>query len=83
MIMETQRMIVIMVLINFTMGQTKIDFDNMKAMMEDINEHLVKTEAELAITKDKLAVTKEDLVITNDKLAATNDALPIAITDQP
>ena len=70
-------------MINIAMGQTKINFDNMKAMMEDINERLVKTEAELAITKDKLAVTKEDLVITNDKLAATNDALPIAITDQP
>ena len=50
--------IVIMVLITLTMGQAKDDLDTMKEMMAEMNERLVRTEAELASTKDDLAITK-------------------------
>ena len=85
--METQGIIVIMVLISLTMGQAKKDLDIMKEMMADMSERLslaegklVKTEDELATTKYDLAITNDDFVATKDELAATKDTLAYVLT---
>ena len=73
--METQGIIVIMVLITLTMGQAKKDLDIMKEMMADMSERLSLAEGKLAKTEDELATTKYDLAITNDDFVATKDEL--------
>ena len=79
--METQAKILIMVLINLTMGQAMEDLDIMKEMMAEMNERLAKTEAELVLTKDELAATKGELEVTKHDLAVTKVTLANAVID--
>merc|ERR1719317_1436306 len=62
-----------MVLITLTMGQAKEDWDTMKEMMAEMkmemNERLVRTEAELAITKDALMSNIEELEMRTEMMA--------------
>merc|ERR1712013_326460 len=63
----------IMVLITLTMGRAKEDLDTMKEMMAEMkmemNERLVRTEAELAITKDALMSNIEELEMRTEMMA--------------
>jgi len=74
--------IVIMVLITLTMGQAKEDLDTMKEMMAEMkmemNERLVRTEAELAITKDALMSNIEELEMKTEMMAEMNERLSLA-----
>merc|ERR1712013_919314 len=52
--------------------------------MTEMNERLVRTEAELASTKDDLAITKDELAATKDELGITkaDNAITKARTDE-
>merc|ERR1719317_1703631 len=70
--------IAIMVIITITVGQAKEDLEIMNDMMSEMNERLVRTEAELIVTKDALMSSIDELDTMKETKMEMNERLSLA-----